>query len=60
MFIPRAFAVYIFFVLFNGSNQTFNIPMETNFYIRSNTGWRYQTTLFSDYAARRPQYRGLM
>jgi hypothetical protein len=23
MFTPRAFATYIFFVLFNGSNQTF-------------------------------------
>lgn len=60
MFTPQAFAVYIFFVLFNGSNQTFTIPMETNFYISANTGSQCQTTLFSDCNARRPQYSRLM
>ncbi len=46
MFAPRTFAAYIFFVMFIGSNQTLNIPMKTNFYIGSNTGWQYQTTFF--------------
>ncbi len=46
MFAPRTLAAYIFFVMFIGSNQTLNIPMKTDFYIGSNTGWQYQTTFF--------------
>ncbi len=60
MFAPRTFAAYIFFVMFNGSNQTLNIPMKTNFYIGSNTGWQYQTTFFFDYTAGRPRYIDIM
>ena len=60
MFIPLAFAVYIFFVLFNGSNLTFTILMEKNFYITSNTRRQCRTTLFPDSDARRRQYRGLI